>query len=219
MLTNTTINQKEFLNEKFLYRNMIVEDIGKLKIIMDNKLSKLGDEKLKEMYNTSFECPLIINFLKGMNLSKKELMEKLSCREKEFMGKFAHSKSTFYYWLKRLREWNMVREVNNMVSLTKLGEWISNASGDEFVIRFNFVEKFICNSCSSESTVVIFKPIIKNLHISKENGLDIKVKCPICKKETWIYANNWKTDDNWKNFYNNSIDDLKNFMKVNAEKI
>ncbi len=173
---------------------------------------------LKSLKTKKCKTFIIIDFLKRFELSKKELKEKVIYREKKLMGEFAHSESTFYYWLKRLREWNMVREVNSIVSLTKLGEWVSNASGDEFVHRFEFVEEFICNSCSSEGTVVIFKPIIESLHISKENSLNVKAKCPVCKKEEKIYIKNWKLDD-FKNLYNNSIDNLKKFVNIKTQKI
>ncbi len=42
---------------------VVVNDIEKFKRMMDIKLSKLDDEKFKEMFNIGFECPLIIKVL------------------------------------------------------------------------------------------------------------------------------------------------------------
>ena len=161
------------------------------------------------------ETYLIVRILKETGkLSRTELWEEVHNRQVEILGEYAHSRSSFYYWLNELKEHGIIDgtpERNGLVWLTVLGQWLSKSPDGDFKHRLDFLIYAICNNCSSHTQTVIFTPKMSTLYLSKRGIINVETQCPACKKESFVKITDMERDI-FKTFWNTSISDLREHL-------
>jgi len=101
-----------------------------------------------------FEKELIISLLEKEPLSRIELRNRIIRLQQDhphplFQGKY-HTNSTYNYWIRKLKEQCLVREINKIFILTNLGKWVANSNLNDICDRYSFLETFICKECSKK---------------------------------------------------------------------
>jgi hypothetical protein len=170
------------------------------------------------------EADLIVLLLQKQRLGRKELKAKLrnvqQGMEKE--GRVAwgpHSYSAYNYWIKSLKESMIIDENNRVLSLTGLGRWIASSALGNIHQRDSFAQ-LICEKCSTCNDIVLCAPIVSTARVNSKGAPFMDMRCPKCGSLSG--QNNLggiASEHEFVRFYNQALDELAKFVKLEARKI
>lgn len=170
------------------------------------------------------EADLIILLLQKQSLDRKELKARLrnvqQGMEKE--GRVAwgpHSYSAYNYWIKSLKKSKVIDENNRVLSLTELGRWIASSELGDIHQRDSFA-RLICEKCSNYNVIVFRTPIVSSTSANSKGDPFMDIRCPKCGSLS--EQNNLGdigSEHEFVKFYNEALDDLAKFVKLEARKI
>jgi hypothetical protein len=123
------------------------------------------------------------------------------------VGKVYHenpNRTAYKYWLQWLEKAWIIKRDNELYSLTKLGNWVSEGLSlnklEEFAkslylpeaieIKSEFSFHAVCKEHNPEKELVIFRPVLKTAHISTKDIFNCQSICPICGKESFYQMHN-----------------------------
>jgi hypothetical protein len=166
------------------------------------------------------EKNLIILILNKGALRKKELFEKIreEQRNRIVFGEKGqtHSKDNYDKWLKSLEKQWIVSRYEDDFKLTPLGKWIAKSQLGTFFERANFAE-LMCHNCSKPADLTLLKPLPDTAETNVKGRLFMNVECPRCQYSmNRLPISNNLTKNQFINFYNHSVEELKRLLKIEA---
>lgn len=166
------------------------------------------------------EKELIILILNKGSLRKDELFGKIKEEQKKrtVFGEKGqtHKKSTYRNWVKsRENQWVITR-CGDKLELTPLGKWIANSELGTFFDRADLVE-LMCPNCSKPANLALLKPLPDTAETNVKGRLFMDVECPRCQYSmNRLPMSNNLTKNQFINFYNHGVGELKRLLKIEA---
>ena len=135
------------------------------------------------------------------------------------------------YWTRKFIETGLIAIVETgrpqRLSLTKLGEWISDApTCEEFTRRYEFAAFNVCRQCCSDRDllyglkIVLLAPNMSTAFVSRRGILNATAICPICNYANFVNIHYIPSLEAFTVFYNKAIKELKKYFKhVHAQPV
>ncbi len=150
----------------------------------------------------------------------REVLEYLD-REWEIAGRLpSKHRDAFRYWLRKLLEGGFMKVVGRrgrarVYGLTGLGKWLSESLDDyrEFQRRFGFGFSGVCRECSTLNRLVLRRPVLKTLFVSRRGILNGESICPQCGSKGYYCVHNIYSVEMFLSLYKGLASELGRFYQ------
>lgn len=130
-----------------------------------------------------------------------------------------HSRRNFLNRIKSLIDLEVIYQVGKELALTDIGNWIAHSKLLDQDERLSFVDTWMCGDCNHMGHIVVRTPLLETIK-KTSSGIRSDAKCPSCGETNMYFPTPTGMDIGiFVNFYNEVIDDLRQYAKISAVKI